>query len=286
MKTLTPSRLSCLTAAFSLFLLFATACGKEDKGDPTPAAGEAAAPCTLLGENRSSLSGLNDRTATVAYDANGRIASVTYAYGDEPELVDKYERNPAGKISRMQTFKGTEVVWEMVLEYDPQEKWKKVTTGANGGVTVLIAYEYDSKGNIVKTTRTKEERGRTETSVKTYEYTNGNLTNMVVEYGTNGYFVDHFAYEYYLDKPAFPIEYNSVFGLSYDAGTPSKNLVKRATLTRPSEEDFRSVTNYAYKLNGAGMPTRITSSQIDYDGSFVNDVSYDSLVVTRSYLCK
>ena len=268
-----------------LLFLFLSSC-KEEGDTPSPDINETEAPCMVLEENRSSRSGLNNRTANVEYDAGGRIASVTYKNGNGAELVDRYERNSAGKISKIQTFNGANVTWQMDVEYNPKGDLIRGTTPADGGTVIQIEYEYDPQGNITKTTRTVENRGRTETRVKTYEYINGNLTRVVVKHGTSGNSVEHYVYEYYLDKPAFPLEFDNVFFVTLDRGTPSKNLLKRYTVTHPSDEDYKQVGDLTYKLNEAGMPTRTTRTFVVYDGGAIYDHAPDSLVTTRSYKCE
>jgi hypothetical protein len=297
MKRSAPSLLPFLTAFLSLIMLFSTACQKSEEEEATPDTGETEAPCMVLEETRKSHGGtFLQHTATVEYDAKGQIASATYTSILNPELVNKYERNPAGKISRIQTFYGDEVMWEMALEYDPQGKWTKATTAstaANGNATVLIEYEHDSQGNIIKSTTTLEDDSKTDTHIKTYEYTNGNLTGMFVETSVvykqgsvGGSHAIHYEYEYYLDKPAFPLEYDDIYNPTLALATPSKNLVKRVTHTIPTEEDLRHVTDLTYKLNAEGMPVRTARTSIIYQHGTVKDLAADSLVVIRSYRCE
>ncbi|MCJ8167651.1 hypothetical protein MKJ04_22630 [Pontibacter sp. E15-1] len=205
-----------------VLLIFLFASCNNEGGTPAPEPAEIEAPCMVLEENMSSFTGIGNRTAAVEYEAEVRIASVTYTERNEPELINKYERNPAGKISKIQTFHGPNVVWEMGLEYNSQGDVIRATTSASGGTIVSIEYQYDLQGNITKTARTVENNGGTETRVKIYEYINGNLAKMIVEYGANGYLVDEYVYEYYLDKPAFPLEYDNAFNPSVDLGTPPR----------------------------------------------------------------
>ncbi|MHA6247441.1 hypothetical protein ACXYMU_05860 [Pontibacter sp. CAU 1760] len=269
----------------ALFFFFVS-CNDED-GTPIPNPIETEATCMVLEETMSSLSGLNDRTATVEYDAEGRIASVTYTNRHGAGLVDRYERNSDGKISKVQTFNGANVTWEMDVEYNSKGDVIRGTTSENGGMVtqvIQLEYEYDPQGNITKTTRTVVRNGRGEGSrVKTYEYTNGNLTKMVI---TSGNSVNHYVYEYDLDKPAFPLEFDNLFSITWDRGTPSKNLVKRYTITHPNNEDSKDIVDFTYKLNEAGMPTRTTSTSVAYIGEAVYNHAADSLVTTRSYKCE
>lgn len=282
MKRLPSPQLFCINAILSLFLLFPTAC---DKGDPVPATSETAFPCLLLTEEKSTTGYYaNVSTATMEYDAKELIKSVAHTYSDEPDQVIVYERNGDGKISKAVIMRGTTVLYQTVMEYDPQGKWVKHTTGATGEVVILVGFSYDSKGMITKTVTATKNSQSTSTISKTFEYTNGNLSKMVYTDEERG-FSDHHVYEYYLDKPSLMVEYDKMRSV-VGGGSPSKNLVKRVTITRPTEPGFINVRDFTYELDEKGLPTLETETSFySYGGSPYKHVG-DTVIIARSYSCK
>ncbi|RDV16962.1 hypothetical protein DXT99_00105 [Pontibacter diazotrophicus] len=274
MKPLPSSRSFCLTAVLSFLLLFSTSCEKKDKGDPVPAT---EASCLLVKDVKDSH-GMHFEY-DLAYDAQKRIISSTVTNHDGSKVLSTYHRNSAGKIDKVTYTRGTEVTGHTTLVYDAQGRWVKTIESDN---SKMFEVEYDSQNRVAKTTRTMNFGDYTYVNNYSYEYTNGNLTKVTM---TQGGLVEITEYEYYLDKLALDDQYDRVIRMLWGDGLPSKNLVKKRTLTRPSrpDQDFSTVIDYTYELNSQGYPSQIRTS-VKYTEP--EGVRYDGGVAIRSYQCK
>jgi YD repeat-containing protein len=177
-----------------------------------------------------------DGTSTINFTYNGNTVTSLYASGSYYNKTT-YTINNNGQVSHSRT------------EYN--------TAGTNWAER---AYEYTG-AQVIKETLTKNGGF---TSIRTYQWSNGNLQTMSINNNDNSW--QTLTYEYYADKP-----YRTGDIQDWDrlmSGVEifhSKNLLKKYTSTYQDNTTgtpipVTEITNYSYEFDGDGKITSMTSS--------------------------
>jgi hypothetical protein len=101
--------------------------------------------------------------------------------------------------------------------------------------------------------------GVSSTSQNVYQYQNGNLVGSVIDVGTPA--ERQYTFDYYPDQENKLRDYEeTVAAFPGNGPTPSRHLVKMATLADPNRHEMHTETrHYTYEYNAKGFPIHIHS---------------------------
>lgn len=269
-------KLPCLKAALSFILLFSVACDKEETASPIPIE-EEKVTCNLVKREWSNSSG-SSSTITVEYDDSGRFKASTTTFANGAVSHAVYLRDSEGRVIRVEYRSGSEpeVVASNDIDYDAQGRWIRATQMYGNKTEV----EYDSQDRIVKSTYTSHAAGNTFQGVRTFEYTEGNMTRMTVTQDGGAAHVLEF--EHILDKPAPDGEYNRLSSFLSGGGSLNKNLVRKLTTTITGA-GYTTESDYSYEFNKEGYPTLMTVHSVASEGVSPRE---STSVTKMSYSCE
>jgi hypothetical protein len=212
-----------------------------------------------------------DHHNTFEYDDQKRVTKVKYfedniqegyvtlSYGSNQIVFKEFDGTSTQADETITYTLNNGVVNSSSETYTTQENGQTVT------VTVNYTYEHNSEGYLTKQTEVSKQSNQNlaTTTVTTYTYQNGNLTQ---EVETSGNFTYTTSYEYYTDIANTLMVDEDQFLLS----KPNKNALKKRTILNSNPGSIPSVVNYTYEVNSDKLITKKTRTEVSGTQTFTD----------------
>jgi hypothetical protein len=193
----------------------------------------------------------------ISYNSNGTVSKIeeyevgtlfnTNTYTYEPGKASYVNTSGREKGEYVLDSKGR-ATSSAIIYYQGQDP----STATSG---IISTYKYNSAGNLVEKKEDYSSQSGTTSYLKTYQWTNGNMTTEIEVSSNNTSSVTN--YEYYTDKSNAMSFTESAIEFT---GVASKNLIK----TSKEGKTGAVITSFSYEFNSAGKPTKII---FDEDGA-------------------
>lgn len=211
------------------------------------------------------IKGTDTTKFSYSYNSDGKLSRsefdvnfyTTYTYSADKVTIKNYENN---------ILKSTEVV---TLNSEGFAASSIFTAAGALSPKSTNVYEYSEDGYLLSKTITLTADAN-DIQTYTYEYEDGNLISQTNEHEKTGYYYySETSYEYYTDK-------KNTYDISAGFfGKPSKNLIKKSTLTATLPVALTLVTAYNYEMESNG---NVKSKTMTISGS--------STKIVPTYECK
>ena len=237
---------------FYLLFFFVASCSGDDEGEPQPGGNDLGLRkfenCRVMSEARE-----NFKTTYYEYDDQQRLKLQT----NNESYRAEYDYN--GSQITLKTYSYDELATTLTITVDGEGRplqWVKVH--ANGVLkTETKIYEYDDKGQLVKTTVTYE--GSTTEKHQVYQWLDG---NMIAESEPDGSKMTKYTYS---SKENQPVDWFGEIGVDYGLrAIRNKNRV--ATITDRDGDVFEH--SYSEDSNGMVTSRTIKTPDITYTNEF------------------